>query len=107
LDALEKTMALVVLITLCALILIGGITLIVTFADDWQGIRQLFEKNTEVKKEKLRLKHELEMQKLRLEHERDQAYAGALGRSGSEDAYRELGLLDGENDGDNHVENKE
>jgi biopolymer transport protein ExbB/TolQ len=95
-------MALIVLGTMCLLLLIGGLVLIATISDDWQGIRRVFEKNAEARKEKIRLKHELEMEKLRLEHEREQVYAGALTRAMTDDDYKELGLLDD----DEKVENK-
>ena len=94
-------MGLILLGVFAVVLLIGGLVIIATLADDWEGIRRVFERMADNRKEKIRLKHELEMEKLRLEHEREQEYAGALGRAMNDDSYRELGLLR-----DEQVENK-
>lgn len=87
-------LAMVIAIVFAALIFVGGLFILAAFLDDWENIRKFFEKNRDLKREKLKLEHERELERMRLEHERETETWRYLDRDKQEAKFRELGLLD-------------
>lgn len=82
--------AAIVVFMIVGFFLVGGLVILAKIAEDWQDIKNYFQKRNDIKLEKIRLENDLKKEKMRLEFEKDKRAWDLVGRSEKNEILKEL-----------------